>query len=162
MNTSVGDKSAEYDPKIRMASKTFYEYIKTVLRKCDMASNHYEHFGRHYLPGILEMLGVPPDFIKMLGGWERKVYNKLYSANIPLLAFLGAAWHSLDKGCHFVPRAMIDPPDKLLKKVFPFIEVATAQLRAHPKGHKRAQRLGPKINTFRIAMGKNDSRRRSG
>jgi len=119
MNTAVGDTSHKFDNRKRLSSGNYYKYIKAILLLCQFWVMHYQHFGRHYGPAILEMGGCEERSIKNLGGWERAVYEKHYTAGLPMEALRIAAGHSKEIGTHWVPRSTILPPPNLAKQTFP-------------------------------------------
>ena len=137
LNIAVGDKLGKVDVKQRMSRNQFYKYMKTTLCSIGMWARHFEHFGRFYLPHIAESQGCPTEPIRNLGGWEKKVYEVHYSANLPMEALRAAAHHRLERGTHYVARSKIVPPESLALQVFPFIETAKRQLDDHPTGHER-------------------------
>ena len=130
---AAGDTSTEFNPFKLMGPDSLYDFMKKMLKLAGAWSNHYQHFGRHYGPVILELMGCLLDAIQSHGGWDKKTMDKFYLANIPILAIVMAAWFPGEKGLHWSPREMIDDfPPTLAAKVFPFIEMGYAQLSGMP------------------------------
>lgn len=55
------------------------------------------------------------------GNWDPKTQEQRYSAKIPTLALRVMAGFEADEG-HFNPRTMVEPPEELLRMIWPWIE----------------------------------------
>ena len=87
-------------------------------------SKHFVHFGRSVGAIQAELYGLDSASIKSLGNWNPDTQEDRYSSKLPLKPLRVMAGHNEKKGLFFLPRSGMQPPDDILKAIFPFIEAA--------------------------------------
>lgn len=113
----------------RSVSDQYYATsIKSVAKKLGLSPNHFIHFGRNQQPAVLEVEELESTEIKCLGNWGIDVYDDRYSTKMPLKAMRVSAGFEPERGCHFNPRAHVDPPEVLTSQVFPGLAAAEQRL----------------------------------
>jgi hypothetical protein len=120
-----------------VSNKQYATAIRKHLAVLGVSSCHAIHFGRSEGPKILEFEEVEPDSIKCLGNWSPDTQEKAYSAHMPLPAMRVAGGHEPERGCHFIPRSSVEPPERLCRMIFPFVENAEEALRGAIDSNKR-------------------------
>ena len=75
--------------------------------------------------------------VVVAGNWDPKTQEKRYSAKIPTKALRVMAGFLQDEG-HWNPRTMVEPPEDLLRMIFPFIEEELAKLVESDDNHVTA------------------------
>ena len=133
----MGNTSREFQSDISCRGSNFHDFMKKFLKLAGVFSKHFEHFGRHYGPIILELMGCLIEQIRCRGGWDKKVLEKSYLTNTAIMAIIMAAWFPKQEGLHWNPREHIDPPSTLSEKVFTFIEKGRAELQSMPDGEDK-------------------------
>lgn len=119
---------------IPVKNKQFETAINRALHVLQLWSQHAVHFGRNVGSIPLDLAEVDPQLIRQLGNWIRDVFDKAYSADLPLPAMRVAAGFLRHASSHVNPRTLLKPRERLRKKVFPFIERARAALSQLPDG----------------------------
>ena len=120
------------DNTVSVSSDCYFDAIDAHLKQLGAPKTHRKHFGRSAAPLALELAELNPEVIKQLGHWDRRVYERHYSSNIPFQALRVIAGFSKDQGVHWNPRMHLLPPQHLQLMVFPFVECGFAQLNTLP------------------------------
>jgi hypothetical protein len=105
-----------------MDSKGYAELIRKICRELELPTTHFLHIGRVVGPTVLELEEIRGDDIRQLGNWDLCVQETTYSAKLPLKAIKPAAGFPTEKGLHWSPREMLEPPQSLQEKIFKFVE----------------------------------------
>lgn len=124
------DQSRTYQNEVPITYQTFYTAMKDAYKDIGENPRHVVHFGRSEGPSLLELEEVEPNFIKLLGNWDLKVFEQHYSARMPFQAMRVAAGFKKEKGSYYLPRATMVPSQSLILKVFPSLTRARSLISA--------------------------------
>lgn len=108
--------------------KNYEKVIKEACQHLKIPAKHFLHFGRVAGSALLEFMEVQQDDIKRLGNWDPDTQEKIYSTKLPLAAMRAMAGFPTERGLHFNLRTSLEPPERLQRLIFPFIEDSIASL----------------------------------
>jgi len=69
--------------------------------------------------------------LRDLGNWNPQTQKARYSCKVPPDIVRRKAGHKKGAGCHYNPHTTCDPPQELLKLVFPWVDSRFEQFTAH-------------------------------
>ena len=120
--TNNGEMSPAEGRKKKIAKDTYGKFIKRILKKLGISSNHYLHLGRVMGAAVLQLMERDEEEVRILGNWSATVRDKAYSTKLPLKAMRAAAGFTEAGGMFNCPRAAVEPPEDLQKKLFVFVD----------------------------------------
>jgi hypothetical protein len=109
------------NPFKSVTKRSYCDALGKVFKRLRMICSVLGHWGRKHGPIELEFEEIAPDIIKLLGNWEMGVQESTYSAKIPTMALRVMAGFEADDS-YWVPRCNVEPPEDLLKEVFPWLD----------------------------------------
>ena len=80
------------------------------------------HSGRQAGAREAEMAGLSHDHIRRVGRWNSESMENNYLTCLPRTAIRVIQGFPEEKGCFWLPRALVTPPLSLQKKIFPMVE----------------------------------------
>lgn len=80
------------------------------------------HSGRQSGAQEAEMAGLSYDHIRRVGRWNSKSMENNYLTCLPRKAIRVIQGFPEERGCFWLPRALVTPPLSLQRKVFPQVE----------------------------------------
>ena len=104
---------------------SYAKAVKTVLKMLNIASNHWVHLGRGLGSKILELTETDREEIRVLGNWDPKMQDTVYSGKMPMPAIRNIAGYVIANGMYFNPRTMVNVSDELIQ-LTPFAFVLKA------------------------------------
>ena len=131
--------------KKSMSEGSYYTKMECCFRHFGYNVSHVIHFGRSCTPVLLEFAEVLVEYIKMLGEWDKKTYEKSYSTGIPFQAVRVAAGFPKDVGFFRIPRSHLAVPTELKRKVFPNVERARQLFMAVPESERYTRNMATKF-----------------
>jgi hypothetical protein len=112
-NQNDNYKSVQYDTQ-RINSRKSLRHAKVYTKAAT-------HVGRHTGTHFAESAGVPTLDIQMMGHWNENVMTDVYLSKLSKAALRGLAGRDPQSRDWFLARD-IDPPEELLRQVFPFVD----------------------------------------
>ena len=97
-------------------------------KRLKIVSNHFRHIGQVFGPGELKLIKNERNGIRNLGSWDLKIQEKAYSTKLPLKSLKQMARFVGCDGLHYNTKTMVEPSILLQKIVFPWVDIATAQV----------------------------------
>ena len=97
----------------KMSGGTYGESIGAACKACGVSTKKKKHFGRstgHADGELKEMLGY---YLEDIDHWNIDTRRKNYSQKFPMAGMRQMAGHPEEKGCYFVPRNGLIPPEEL-------------------------------------------------
>jgi hypothetical protein len=91
------------------------------------------------LQQLAELEELDETNIQDLGNWNLNTRREVYFAELPMKTMRIMAGHSDQKASFFVARSLIEPPETLQNKIFPFIEEACESIQVVPWSCTTAQ-----------------------
>ena len=129
--------------KHEIQHQCYIKTIKEIQKEKGIISNHYLHIGRVLGTHRLQYQELLDDHIRQLGNWSTTVRDDCYSTKLPLTPLRAAAGFTDADGMYYSPRTAVEPPESLVKSIFPFAE---EQLRLVKE--ERAEKMADKGGTY--------------
>ena len=105
-----------------MSNDSYSKFLKKILSKLGIASNHIVHLGRVLGSAELELLENEREGTLDMGNWSADVHKRSYSIKMPIKSLRKAGGFVLADGMHHNTRTTVEPDDEaLLIGVFPFV-----------------------------------------
>lgn len=105
----------------KVQKRTYTDDLKKVMNDLQIVAVHFGHWGRVSAPVELEFKEIAADLIRILGNWDPKTQDSRYSCKLPIKAIRVLAGFE-ENDWHFNPRTACEPPEELLKLIWPWIE----------------------------------------
>jgi hypothetical protein len=110
----AADKSICYNTQLSSINKAFAAVGVNSVKKT--------HSGRQAGAREAEMAGLSHDHIRRVGRWNSESMENSYLTCLPRTAIRVIQGFPEEKGCFWLPRALVTPPLSLQQKVFPWVE----------------------------------------
>lgn len=96
--------------------------VDNLFSACNIRSKAKTHAGRHSGAQHAEIHGVPELQIRRAGRWNSSVMENVYLSHLPRKFMRVAAGSAADDNSYFCPRSLVNPPDILVKQIFPQVD----------------------------------------
>lgn len=117
-------KSVSYNTQLNSVNTAFAALGITSVKKT--------HSGRQAGAREAEMAGLSQDHIRRVGQWNRESMENNYLTCLPRVAIRVIQGFPEEKGCFWLPRALVSPPLSLQKKIFPSVEEWQQKMQEDP------------------------------
>ena len=138
--------------EVSVSDQNYANSIKEVCRSLNIASKHFIHFGRGVGSVLAELDELDGHHIQDLGNWNVDVRRDVYSAKLPMKAMWVMGGHPEAKGSVFLPRAGVQPPENLQKRIFPFVETAITSIRTDGSTYQTALAFLNVLKRLRVVL----------
>ena len=116
-----------------ITSRRYAETMGNVFKIMGCFTKHTAHLGHILGPKKLELLELSPKKIRILGNWDPKTQESMYSAKLPIGPMKAMAGF---KGpILYNPRVGVDVPEVLMDAVFPWLKQSTLDLDEFEAAH---------------------------
>jgi hypothetical protein len=112
--------------------------IKACCKNIQINSQHFVHIGRSIGPIIAELAEMDGDAIANIGNWNLSVREDRYSAKLPMKIMCVMAGHSAAKNIFYLPRSEVKPSKRMLRQIFPFIQIHELKISLSTNSHPTA------------------------
>lgn len=110
------------DPCRELAYTTHLEAINKAFSACGIISSKKTHAARGSSARMADMNGADETDIRRQGRWNNSTMNGAYLTNLPRGVMRTMAGFPSGEGHFYLPRAQIQPPENLVRKVFPEVD----------------------------------------
>ncbi|ETO67568.1 hypothetical protein F444_15520 [Phytophthora nicotianae P1976] len=111
------------DPTKPMSYKVHHDAISSALKYAGIRSKAKTHVGRGSGSRMADLGGASESQIRRLGRWNNQSMEKYYLTSLPREAMRTLAGFDSSRGSYFVARASAEPPQCLLRQIFPQLEM---------------------------------------
>lgn len=102
--------------------------VQSALRDSGITSTSVTHFFRKAGARLADVSGVAENQIRRLGNWNNNAMEGSYTTGVPREAIRAMAGFPPDRREYFIARNTLQPPEELLRMVFPQIEIWEAKM----------------------------------
>ena len=139
--------STSKDNKKILSNASYGKMVQKACTNLQIHSNHFVHIGRVMGSFESELDGDEHEDLRVLGNWDPKTQEKSYSTKLPMRILKSRAGFQEADGLHFNPRTTLEPPDSLMKMIFPWLDVALEEFNkgdvpSSPTGYSFLKMMG--------------------
>jgi hypothetical protein len=109
-------------PENAMTYRTQLRAVNRVFEALNIRISKKTHSGRGSGAQLAEIDGATEEDLRRHGRWETGSMEKCYLLALPRKSIRIINGFSSEKGFYWLPRANLDPPESLQKKIFPQVE----------------------------------------